>query len=79
MKKALIIAVEATIYMKSDNQFQFIQEEIIKFVKFNQTQGGEYDLPFRLDLFTFFDNTSPTISYEKFGLFERSFNEEMPR
>lgn len=37
-----------------------------------------YDLPFRLDVFTFFDNTSPTITYEKFGSFERTFREEAP-
>jgi hypothetical protein len=36
-------------------------------------------LPFRLDLFTFYEGTSPTITYEKFNLFEKSLREEIPR
>ena len=40
---------------------------------------GDYQLPFRLDVFTFFEGTSPHITYEKGTLFENQFKDEAPR
>ena len=78
-KRALIFAVEATGQMQEDKQFETIQSEILKFVKANESRAGDYQLPFRLDVFTFFDGTSPHITYEKGTLFENQFKDEAPR
>jgi hypothetical protein len=51
-KQALIFAVEATGPMQEDKQFETIQSEILKFVKTNESRAGDYQLPFRLDVFT---------------------------
>jgi hypothetical protein len=48
-------------------------------VKANESGGGDYQLPFRLDVFTFFEATSPHITYEKGTLFEKQFKDEAPR
>jgi hypothetical protein len=78
-KRALIFAVEATGPMQEDKQFETLQSEILKFVKSNESGGGDYQLPFRLDVFTFFEGTSPHITYEKGTLFENQFRDESPR
>ena len=78
-KKALIFALEATGVMHEDKQFETLQREILKFVKANESGVGDYQLPFRLDVFTFFEGTSPHITYEKGTLFENQFKDEAPR
>jgi hypothetical protein len=78
-KRALIFAVEATGPMQEEKYFETIQTEILKFVKSNESGVGDYQLPFRLDVFTFFEGTSPHITYEKGTLFENQFKDEAPR
>lgn len=48
-------------------------------MKTNESGLGDYQLPFRLDVFTFFEGTSPQITYEKGTLFENQFKDETPR
>ena len=48
-------------------------------MKANESGVGDYQLPFRLDVFTFFEGTSPQITYEKGTLFENQFRDEQPR
>ena len=48
-------------------------------MKTNESGVGDYQLPFRLDVFTFFEGTSPHITYEKGTLFENQFKDERPR
>ena len=48
-------------------------------MKANESGVGDYQLPFRLDVFTFFEGTSPQITYEKRTLFENQFKDEAPR
>jgi hypothetical protein len=48
-------------------------------VKTNESGVGDYQLPFRLDVFTFFEGTSPQITYEKGTLFENQLKDEAPR